>query len=321
MIEITYDVCNLNRLYDPVSGYEFSMPRPFLESLLSGKAFDKKDTYTEEQLLLLKDDIKEIYYQIIAKNPPKEPLAVMTCGAPGSGKTLLLRRDLGDQSIVNGKQYAYIDPDDVCLKKMTRTYLKMVSEGDQSIEARKQAYNEWRPGSNAATHLILGNLIRENYAFYFGTTSTGPVTYKFFDFLKKNGYKIKLLHVSAPDDVRCASIDERDKKFVQTTAADIVQKGELLPQRINDTYLAYADEIEFYYRNTVHESALLAATWKRNESTNDSEVIGTLHVESVERYEKIKAIHNTALTALNKPDLYWENTIEKKSIVIMPNEK
>jgi hypothetical protein len=54
-----------------------------------------------------------------------------------------------------------------------------------------------------------------------------------------------LIHVSAPDDVRWGSIQERDKTFVQTTEQDIKEKWLLLPQRINDTFLKYADRLSF----------------------------------------------------------------------------
>src|SRR5205085_8823258 len=90
---------------------------------------------------------------------------------------------------------------------------------------RQELYNKWRPGSNAATHLILAHLIRQQYAFYFGTTASSPSTGKFLEFLKSKGYTIKLLHLTAPDDVRWASVQERDKIFVQTTEEDIRDKG------------------------------------------------------------------------------------------------
>lgn len=178
----------------------------------------------------------------------------------------------------------------------------------------KNAYNKWRPGSNAATHLILGNLIREKCAFYFGTTSSGPATANFFEFLKKQGYKIRLIHVSAPDYVRWDSIKERDKTFVQTTEQDIKEKGLLLPQRINDTYLKYPDEIEFYHRDGVHQDAIFAAKWRRNEE--GSKKIGSLQIIDSDRYEKIKAIHNGAVEILKRPELRWESTVEQSSDIL-----
>lgn len=211
---------------------------------------------------------------------------------------------------LQGKNYAYICPDDVCLKNQTRTYKKDLENG----ESWQDAYNKWRPGSNAATHLILANLIREKYAFYFGSTSTGPATGKFFEFIKKQDYQIRLIHVTAPDDVRWESIKERDQTFVQTTEQDVKEKGLLLPQRITDTYLAFADVIEFYYRDGVKKDAELAATWIRN--PKNSEKLGTLNINDLSKYEPIKAIHNAAVENLKRSDITWESTVEKNSTIL-----
>lgn len=296
-----FDVCEMHHIYS--ENYQYSLPQKFMESYLSGKAFDNPEYYTTEESVRLREDINEIYQTIISADPIKERVAVMTAGAPGAGKTIKMKQEL-ETDRLKGHFYAYICPDDVCLKSQTRTYIAEVEKGDGSPSERQMAYNKWRPGSNAATHLILANLIREKYAFYFGTTSTGPATGKFLEFLKSQGYYIKLIHVSAPDDVRWKSIKERDKTFIQTTEQDVREKGLLLPQRINDTYLKYADEIGFYYRDGVKKDAVLAATWIRNKDEGLS--LGALEVLLPEEYEKIKSIHNEAAKILSRPDLYWE---------------
>lgn len=310
VIVLTHDVCNLDLIYN--SDYQYSLPKNVLESFLSGKAFDNKENYSSKESEDLRDDINDLYQKIISANPAKENIAIITAGAPGAGKTIKLKQDLED-NLFQEKRYAYICPDDVCLQNQTRTYKTELEKDESSKEARQNAYNKWRPGSNAATHLILGNLIREKYAFYFGSTSSGPATGKFFEFLKAQGYRIRLIHVSAPDEVRWGSIQERDKTFIQTTEQDVKEKGLLLPQRISDTFLKYADEIEFYYRDGVKQDAILAAKWLRNES---NEHLGTLQIMASDQYERIKAIHNEAAKTLNRPDLFWESTVEKSSQIL-----
>lgn len=308
---VTCNVCNLDLLYN--SDYKYSLPQNVLVGFLSGKAFDHKENYTGEESENLSKDINGLYQQIISANPAKEKIAIITAGAPGAGKTVKLRQDLGANA-TQGKRYAYICPDDVCLQSQTRTYRADLEKSDNSTEARQKAYNKWRPGSNAATHLILGNLIRENYAFYFSSTSSGPATGKFFEFLKAQGYHIKLIHVLAPDEIRWGSIQERDKTFIQTTEQDVREKGLLLPQRINDTFLKYADEIEFYYRDGVKQDVVLAAKWLKNEES--SEYLGTLKIVVPKDYQRIKTIHNEASKTLTRSDLYWESTVEKSSRVL-----
>ncbi len=312
-----YDVCDTDLIYDKVGGFEYSLPKEVLESFLSGKAFDHPKAYTEEESARLKEDINEIFQNILSVGPEKGNVAVMTAGAPGAGKTTKMRQDLSENAFAN-RNFAYICPDDVCLKSQTRTYEADINGGNGTKEERQTAYNKWRPGSNAATHLILGNLIREKYSFYFGTTSSGPATGKFFAFLKKQGYQIKLIHITAPDNVRWESIRERDKTFVQTTEEDVREKGFLLPQRIMDTFLAYADEIQFYYRDGVKKEAQLAATWIRN-SDSSAEELGTLRLADPSSYEQVKAIHDAAVKVLKRPDLLWGCTVEKHSKFSLEN--
>jgi predicted ABC-type ATPase len=307
-MDMPYDVCNLDLIYN--NDYTYSLPRKDLASYLSGKAFGRPEDYSELENANLCDDIHKIFQDILSKSPSKEKVAIMTAGAPGSGKTIKMRQDIQEQEAA-GKNFAYICPDDICLQNMEKTYKPEVDNSDGSQKARLAAYNKWRPGSNAATHLILGNLIRENYGFYFGTTSTGPFTWKFLDFLKKQGYQIRLIYVSAPDDIRWKSLEERDKTFIQTTRADIIEKGEFLPQRINDTFLKYADQIDFCFRDEVQQDAKLVAKWVRNEDT--SEKLGTLEIIDQTGYDQIKTIHNTAADALKRPDLNWETSLEMTS--------
>lgn len=306
-----YDVCDVNNIYN--QEYKYSLPKTVLESFISGKAFDNPSVYSDKEAINLRYDIQEIYDSILAEEPVKENIAIITAGAPGAGKTWKMRQIL-EENKAAGKVFAYIDPDDVCLRRQTKTYLSDISATNGSKEERQAAYNKWRPGSNAANHLILGNLIRSKYGFCFGTTSSGPATGSFFDFLKKQGYQIRLIHVTAPEETRWESIKERDKNFVQTTEQDTREKGYLLPQRINDTFLKHADRIEFYYRDEVKQNAQLAAVWVRNSEGSDK--LGTLEVVTPALYRKIKVVHNAAVEVLKRPDLDWDTSVEGVSKIL-----
>lgn len=102
---------------------------------------------------------------------------------------------------------------------------------------------------------------------------------------------------------------------MQTTEQDVKEKGLLVPQRINDTFLKYADEIEFYYRDGVNQDAELAARWFRNEDF--SKFAGTLQILNLDLYDKIKSIHNKAVRFLQKDELLWEKTVEANSKILM----
>src|SRR3990167_11241128 len=180
------DPLDLSQIYTPQ--YSFSLPKPMLENWLKGVGFDRTEPYSEEEKAALEEDIRGIFRNLFSQKPELNRIAVMTAGAPGAGKTTLLKQDLAN-SQAQGHHYAYICPDDVCLQSQTLTYLREVAASDGSPEARLAAYNKWRPASNAATHLALAHLIREGYAFYFGTTSSSPATPKFFAFLKQQDRK------------------------------------------------------------------------------------------------------------------------------------
>lgn len=301
-------VCDLSPIYS--DSFNYSLPKKILESFFSGVAFDNKTPYSPEERTRLEADIDRIYRNILAQHPPSSQVALITAGAPGAGKTTKLEQILAEEQR-EGRSYGYTDPDAVCLKQFATTFQVDIAS-DGSPEARKAAYDKWRPGSNAGAQVILANLIREKVAFALGTTATSPATHFFFDFLKKRGYSITLIHVSAPDDVRWQSIQERDKTFIQTTEEDTCEKGLLLPQRINDTFLKYADRIEFHYRGGVKEDAQLGAIWTRNPA--GAQILGSLKVVDPERYEKIRAIHNAGVALLQKPELSWEETVEKQSL-------
>lgn len=278
--------------------FSYSLPRKVLEGFAKGLGFAENTTeYTAEEFELLKKDIQDIWDRIMAGNPDKLGSVFVTAGAPGVGKSTLARDHRGAQN------FAYICPDDVCLKEMSRTYQAMV-EKDRSPEGLRAAYNKWRAASNFAHHLITAHLIREHFNFYFGTTASSDKTGLFLEFLKKHGYTITILHVSAPDQVRFDSIAKRDQVFIQTTDQDALNKQLMVHERIADTFLKYADTILFYLRLQVNEGPTLAAVWSRGKE---------IDVINPPVFEGLKALHNRVCDGMKKPELRWENTVDKVS--------
>ncbi len=287
---------------------DYFVPPKIMEEYCSGTAFGNSPPYSTEEISNLWLDSRDIINEIHAQAPTKRKWAVLTAGAPGAGKTILLKQFLEAQREL-GYVYAYICPDDVCLKGQKRTYA-VDAESDPIA-----AYKKWRSASNAITHFALDEIMLSGYDLAFGTTSTGAASPKLYDYLKAYGYRILVLHVSAPDEVRVESIRQRDQTFVQTDAADITEKGKLLPQRINDTYLAYAHEIKFHYRDRVGGDAKLAAVWLRE--TKDSNSMGRLEIVSASHYENIKVLHDAVVDLLPKKpeELHWSASVEQRSMI------
>jgi len=301
--EASDNICDLSRIYS--EKFNYSLPRTVLEGFISGNAIDNKKTYTPKEAAKLAKNINAFWQKIMASNPVKEKIAVICVGSPGIAKTTLMEADLETEAL-KGRTFAYISPDDNCLKELelyqndlstettvlpheeisTNDYSPTMPPSDVMMKfLRQQANKKWLPASNAMAHVILGNLTKEGYGLY--TTSSESATEESFNFLKKQGYIIRLLHTSAPDNT---------------------------PQHLN-TYLKYVDTIEFYFRDQVHGNAVLAATWKRENNPLD-EKIGAIMIHNLSLYSKIIANHNAICAQLKKPDLNWQNTVEAHSVEI-----
>jgi len=314
---------DLDRIYS--KDFSYSLPREVMEKYLAGKAQDNPVPYSIAERQAFEKDVFDIYSKIMAQNPQQDKVAILTAGAPGAGKTTLMRSVIAAEKL-KGRNYAYVCPDDTCLKSFHRTYeldLKSFIIPVQYLGTagksylydlhRISVYNRWRPASNGAAQLIIAHLILNNVSFYYGTTSSGSTPGNFFEFLKDRGYKIRLLYVFAPDDIRYDSVHERDKTFVQTTRIDVSDKGLLVTQRIANPFLKYADEIEFYYRDQVKAPAHLAAKWER--SSQAAGKGGELTIYHNEKYDSVVKTHNAACDVLKRSDLRWSETVEKQSSI------
>lgn len=310
----TANVCDLSRIYS--DGYTYSLPEGVLKSFLSGNSFDWKKEYTGDEAKRVEEDIQALWARVIEgvdmlPKGDKKLVATISAGAPGAGKTTVMNQVRAQEEATVGKA-AYICPDDVCLKGQDKTYNADVTAGMD----KGDAYTKWRPASNAANHIILGNLIRgdaegNRFPLFFGTTSQSPFTGGFYDHLKKHGYNVRVIHVSAPDAVRAESIRIRDKTFVQTTEADIRDKGLEVSKRVQDTFLKYADTVDFYFRDQATGDAKLAARWTREEQSPSLK--GRVEIFDSAAYEGVKAVHNGATAALKEKGQEaqtWEEAFE-----------
>lgn len=297
------DIYDLNTVYN--SDYSYSLPRQVLEGFGKGLGFpDNSTEYTPAELDALKYDVLAIWNRIKSKELDETKEIILTAGAPGVGKTTVMRGMWEKQP-----GFAYICPDDVCLKEMQSTYGDMVVK-DGSYQGLKNAYNKWRAASNFAHHLITAQLVRENKNFFFGTTASSDKTCFFLEFLKKRGYTIRILHVSAPDQVRFDSIAKRDNVFVQTTDQDVLNKQLMVHERIQDTFLKYASRIDFYFRPLTEkgpdQEAILAAVWLKQDNGP-----AKLDIIDAKAYEQMRKLHDSVCENMKKPELKWENTVDK----------
>ncbi len=299
------------------TNYKYFLPKKTLDEWLSGKALDNPCKYSDQEQKDLQKDIQDIYHKTVSgsciEKSGEKPVAIITAGASGAGKTTLIEQELNKNK---SQKNIYISASDICLKNQTRTYQKDLKNSDQSLTSRQNIYKKWEPAATAAKHLILSHLIQNKKSFYLGSTCIEPITGNFFEFLKKEGYQIKLLYVTASDEIRWTSIQNRNKTFAHTSCRtqQCVKKQTIILAKQIHSFLTYADEICFYYRKEAHEKANLVAIWTKNKA--DSEILGTLQIFSSQEYTEVKRIHNTAIKTLNRPDLDWEACIDEKSEIL-----
>lgn len=267
------DIFNFSEIYNEQAQYHIEKKQ--IEEWLVGEGFDNSEFYSIADQENLRRDIMDMVDDIVIPDEIKMSpnrftnnlRFLLTAGAPGAGKTTVLRAEIERRKSL-GEFYCYVCPDDVCLKNMHATFCSMrsvlnASAPDDALHTAKRCYNKWRPGSNAAAHLLSAHLLRGRFPVAFGTTSTSSLTSRSFSHVKKLGYKIEVLFVVAPDAVRNDSIKVRNRRFYQSTEKDNQEKALFLIDRVKDSFVPYADEIHFYWRESFDQGAILAASWKR----------------------------------------------------------
>ncbi|MBA3956778.1 MAG: hypothetical protein H0X51_00065 [Parachlamydiaceae bacterium] len=225
--------------------------------------------YSQEEIELLNKDLNVVRSVCLdgTKNT-EERFYLATAGAPGARKTTILEKFVSLHPEYQGG--VYLDPDPRTLKFMVHTYYArslsplVISSTGNYDKVIKNAYEKWRAGSNYIVLSLLEESFAAGRSITYGTTSTGAHTPDFFARLKENNYEIVLLLCSCPDEVRYKAVDYRNRvvRFYQSSPEDAVAKGALFSQRM-DAYFTYADQLYFYWSDSVFAPEKLAGTWSK----------------------------------------------------------
>lgn len=237
---------------------ESLVPKDIVENL--------KKAYSPEEMSLINIDLKNIRETSFLEKvrPGINPIYVATAGGPGSCKSTILETYLHDK-----QNFVYVDPDQRALKYMINTYYQSVTNYEISklscSVALKNAYIKWRDASNYIAYLILNEAFADGYNIAHGTTSTSSAIESLYKKLKQKNYKIVLLICYATDTTRIAADTQRQRQgFVQTNAADIINKGKMFPERF-PIYFEYADEIHIYWTDNYLKGSKHVATYNKEQ--------------------------------------------------------
>lgn len=209
--------------------------------------------YDALELALIKEDLLNIDRLVFReRTPSKQPYYIGTAGGPGACKSTILETILHEDSTVTN--VAYIDPDPQSLRFMINTYLAkglsfyQISKKSSFRQAQIDAYNHWRGGSNYIAQTLLNKAVDGKFNIAHGTTATAPIMGRFYETLKKHGYKIHLVLCYAEDEARGRSIAHRveTQANYQATPEDAINKGKMFPERF-EVYFKYADTLRLYW--------------------------------------------------------------------------
>jgi hypothetical protein len=225
-------------------------------------------TYSDEEIQLIKKDLEVVRGICLGGTQNTETrFYLATAGAPGSRKTTILEKFVAGHP--EYQEGVYLDPDPRALKFMVHSYYArsltplVIANTETYADVIKNAYEKWRAGSNYIALTLLEEAFATGRSIIYGTTSTGSHLPNFFAKLKENNYRIVLLLCSCPDDVRFEAIKYRNDtvRFYQSSPEDAMAKEIFFSQRM-ETYFTYADQLYFYWSDSLFNPERLAGIWK-----------------------------------------------------------
>lgn len=266
--------------------------------------------YSEEEVQLLEKDLTVVRSVCLeGSRNAQSRFFLATAGAPGARKTTILEKFVAAHP--EYQEGVYLDPDPRTLKFMVHTYIArslsplVIASKNSYDEVIKSAYEKWRAGSNYIVLSLLEEAFGEGRSVIYGTTSTGAHIPAFLAKLKQNDYQIVLLLCSCPDSVRYDAVNYRNNvvRFYQASLEDTVSKGLLFPQRMG-TYFAQADEMYFYWSDSLFAPERLAGIWRQGK-------LEVLDSEAMQRFIEKYEADRTALEATGQSIPVFSNLLSK----------
>jgi len=178
---------------------------------------DHSGHYTAERMRVHQAIVDEFRNQKPCITAPKKPIAVLTGGAPGSGKSHFLK---GFAPWLNGNKVLHIDADEV--------------------RAKLPEYKGWNADNTHTETSHIVNMMLDSIGtpckhdlVYDGTMNKAKKYLPLVDRLKKMGYEVLVIYMQVPKDVSMARVMERYQRT-----------GRYVPQHVIDE--VYANGLEAY---------------------------------------------------------------------------
>lgn len=243
-------------------------------------------THTVDQQARAIQDIESIFQNFLTSNYIKAMEATLVIGPKGSGKTWFSTYEV-ESKAAWGSNLVYLSSDYLCHNAFKNTFLK--DKEKQSHEALLF----WKPLGDLIVKFLQKEALMNKCSIVVEADPTDPSLELMLRTVKAYCYSIKVIHLTAPEDIRRKCLDEplskeEDEKFYEG--------AQLFSSNTTSSYLEAADEVEFYLRNRLDTKPMLAATWVKSKSSKP--VKGTLHVFDESLLNGISRVHDLSLRYL-----------------------
>ncbi len=189
--------------------------------------------------------------------PNEKPLYLATAGAPLTGKSTLLAKELAGQEDQRYHQAVTIDPDEYTIPYMKHTRALL-----PDTATNEDAYHFMRPGSNMIANTLFNKAVEGRHHIAHGTTLTSPHTERNLMNLGEAGYEKRLLLCDAPQAAR-----EDMKAYRESTGDHHATQKDFIDKDIGfaknmGAYFTQGDDVRVFWKAERKADAVLAASYK-----------------------------------------------------------
>ena len=272
------------------------------------KTFSSSHTADQQQNAI--KDIQAIFDNFLAADFSKAMEATLVIGPKGAGKTLFSTY-AQEKHASWGSRHVYLSSDHLCQHLLKNTCL------NEPCKQPLEAWRVWKPLADHITQFLQKEALAHRCSILAEADPTDPFLSLLLKALKEHSYAVKIILLTAPEDIRRKSFKEplsarEDDRFYEQAQAFSLHTTSL--------YLEAADEVEFYLRNRLDTKPSLAATWVKSDFRLQSQ--GSLYVFDESLFEATCRVHDLTLQYFAESqgqesftcwkDLLSQHTLKKK---------
>jgi hypothetical protein len=260
------------------------------------KAFSLQDSQVNKQGM---QDIENIFHAFTIADFVKNKEATVVVGPKGSGKTWFAQYEV-ERRACWGSLHAFLSSE----------YIHQVASRYDREKPIDVSYREWIPLGDLILKFLQQAAIETGCSIVAEKDATDPSLPILLQALKEQEYAIKIIHLTAPEDIRFKAFE---KALTAEENQQFYEGAELFASKLSQGYLSTADEVEFYLRNRLDAKPEIAGCWIK---TASHPLHGDLKVFDVSKMASIARVQNLALKYLAEKNgeanfVSWKDALDK----------